>query len=78
MRIDPWHYSLYSSFLRTKQVRAVLLRGLLSFPAEPGMLCMLLDAEQFSNSQQRLIHHLAEVRHMHVGFGVGNRSSNRS
>lgn len=44
------------------QVRAVLLRGLQSFPAEPGMVCMLLDAEKFSGSQQRLVHHLYEVR----------------
>lgn len=44
------------------QVRVVLLRGLQSFPAEPGMLCMLLDAEQFSSSQQRLVHHMSEVR----------------
>lgn len=26
------------------------------------MLCMLLDAEKFSGSQQRLVHHLYEVR----------------
>ncbi|CAM9382705.1 unnamed protein product, partial [Ectocarpus fasciculatus] len=44
-----------------RRVRAVLLRGLASFPAEPGMLCMLLDTEQLSSSQQRLVHHLFEV-----------------
>lgn len=44
------------------QVRSVLLRGLASFPTEAGMLCMLLDAEQFSTSQQRLVHHMFEVR----------------
>ncbi len=49
----------------------MLLRGLLSFPAEPGMLCMLLDAEQFSTSQQRVVHHLSEVRLMRVEVGVG-------
>lgn len=43
------------------QVREVLLRGLQSFPAEPGMLAMLLEAEQFSGSQQRLVHHQFEV-----------------
>ncbi|CAM9346697.1 unnamed protein product [Ectocarpus sp. 4 AP-2014] len=44
-----------------RRVRAVLLRGLVSFPAEPGMLCLLLDSEQLSSSQQRLVHHLFEV-----------------
>eukprot|EP00903_Cladosiphon_okamuranus_P019261 g17707.t2 len=49
-----------------RRVREVLLRGLQSFPAEPGMLCMLLDAEQFSSSQQRLVHHLSEVSRRRV------------
>eukprot|EP00752_Nemacystus_decipiens_P004418 g4034.t1 len=44
-----------------RRVRVVLLRGLQSFPAEPGMLCMLLKAEEFSGSQQRLLHHMSEV-----------------
>lgn len=60
--INPWYDPLSTSFLRMAKVRVVLLRGLQSFPAEPGMLCMLLDAEHFSSSQQRLVHHLSEVR----------------
>lgn len=43
------------------QVRSVLLRGLASFPTEAGMLCMLMDAERFSTSQQRIVHHMFEV-----------------
>lgn len=43
------------------QVRSALLRGLLSFPCEPGMLSMFLDMEKFSGSQLRLVHHLSEV-----------------
>lgn len=48
-------------FNHIQQVRAALLRGLQSFPSEPGMLAMLLDAEKLSGSQQRLVHHLSEV-----------------
>lgn len=54
--------ALSPKLLGMAQVRMVLLRGLQSFPAEPGMLCMLLDAEQFSSSQQRLVHHMSEAR----------------
>lgn len=46
---------------RMLQVRAAILRGLQSFPAEPGMLALFLDAEKFSGSQQRVVHHLYEV-----------------
>ncbi|CAM9862345.1 unnamed protein product, partial [Scytosiphon promiscuus] len=49
-----------------RRVRSVLLRGLASFPTEAGMLCMLVDAEQFSTSQQRLVHHMSEVSRRRV------------
>lgn len=55
------------NFTHMQQVRAALLRGLQSFPSEPGMLAMLLDAEKFSGSQQRLVHHLFEVMHCREG-----------
>lgn len=52
---------MYPLCRHSRQVREVLLRGLQSFPAEPGMLCLLLDAEEFSGSQQRLVHHFFEA-----------------